>query len=81
MPFVAWGMPKERVAYDRPRDVNQLTKRLVSICTGEEEDTISETPSAGAFKRGAARVAIVAPEIRKAIAKKVARTHWNKQTR
>ncbi len=61
----------------RPRDVNQLAKRIVDISTGQESDE-AEPGDAAAVKRGQARAAKLTPEERQEIARKAARARWNK---
>lgn len=59
----------------RPADVNQLARRIVAISTGDESDEAVNPKTA---KRGDARAAKLAPEERKAIAKKAAAARWEK---
>ncbi len=59
----------------RPRDVNQLAKRIVDISTGQESDE-AEPVDQAAVKRGEARAAKLTPEERQAIARKAARARW-----
>ena len=54
---------------ERPRDYNQLAKRIVDISTGQVEDTPTPPPSARA-KGGHARAAALTPERRREIAQK-----------
>lgn len=61
----------------RPRDVNELAKRLVDEATGEAEP--QRKPPAKhpeAVKRGKARGESLTPERRREIAKKAAQTRW-----
>jgi hypothetical protein len=75
----------------RPRDANQLAKLIVDIATGQIEDRES-TPeeqgkSAAAMKRGhiggliggRSRAEKLPSDVRVSIAKKAARTRWNKK--
>jgi len=69
----------------RPRDPNQLAKLIVDIATGESEDTVSESkrhPSKrrlGGLKGGKSRAAMLTKEQRQRIARKAARTRWNRK--
>ena len=72
-------MPKRRDTPERPRDVNQLAKRIVAISTGVESDESPEPVKPEASKRGEARAAKLSPERRSAIAKKAARTRWKRK--
>ncbi len=62
----------------RPRDVNQLAKRIVDISTGQESDEVEPVDGA-AVKRGEARAAKLTPEERQAIARKAAHARWADQ--
>ncbi len=62
----------------RPRDVNQLAKRIVDISTGQEPDE-AEPVDEAAVKRGEARAAKLTPEERQAIARKAAHARWADQ--
>jgi hypothetical protein len=62
----------------RPRDVNQLAKRIVDLSTGEASEEESRE-SAAARKRGEARAAKLTPEERSAIAKRAAKARWGKK--
>lgn len=76
------GKPK------RPRDTNQLAKRVVDVATGDFEDTRppegAKDPAAvslgrrGGLKGGKARAQKLSPERRSEIAKKAAQKRWNK---
>ena len=63
---------------DRPRDVNQLAKRIVDISTGQESDE-AEPVDEAAVKRGEARAAKLTPEERQAIGRKAAHARWGGQ--
>lgn len=77
----------------RPRDQNQLAKRIVDIATGEAPDTNShekppdptKNPHAialgrlGGKKGGRARAEALSPEQRSEIAKKAALRRWRKE--
>lgn len=67
----------------RPRDPNQLAKRVVDIATGEaEEDEIAPPEPGrqrGGRRGGDARAKALTPEERSAIARKAARTRWAKR--
>jgi hypothetical protein len=71
-------MPKRRQTPNRPRDVNQLAKRIVAIATGQEADDAPEPVNEKAAKRGRARAAKLTPEQRSQIAQKAARARWRK---
>ena len=71
----------------RPRDANQLAKRIVDISTGEDVETKPDdgkNPAAvalgrlGGKKGGAARAKSLSPEKRSEIAKKAAQKRWDK---
>jgi hypothetical protein len=59
----------------RPRDLNQLAKRIVDLTTGEATEEAPVDPKAR--KRGDARAAKLSPERRAEIAQKAARARWN----
>jgi len=70
----------------RPRDTNQLAKRIVDLSIGEEPETdpyIGKNPAAvelgrlGGRKGGKARAESMTPERRKEIAKKAAQKRWD----
>jgi hypothetical protein len=73
----------------RPRDANQLAKRIVDIATGEIEDdskTVHEkNPAAvalgrlGGRKGGRVRAERLTPQERTAIAQKAAATRWGRK--
>ena len=71
----------------RPRDMNQLAKRIADIATGDHEDDPYEgkNPFAvelgrmGGLKGGIARAKSLSPEQRKAIAQKAAAARWSKK--
>lgn len=69
-------MPKRRLTPDRPRDVNQLAKRIVDISTGQESDDDPVQVDEAARKRGKARADKLTPEERSRIAKKAADARW-----
>jgi hypothetical protein len=70
-------MPKRKQTPARPRDMNELAAHIGKIATHEIEDV---TPvENAASKRGDARAAKLSPARRKAIARKAARTRWNKE--
>ena len=76
----------------RPRDPNQLAKRIVDIATGEADDADSaaappdpnKNPHAvelgrlGGKKGGGARAQALSPEKRREIAQAAARRRWSK---
>ena len=75
-------MAKKRTTPDRPRDMNQLAKRIVDISTGqvEEDDADPTFEEERAAKGGEARAAKLTPEERSAIARKAAMARWKKET-
>lgn len=71
----------------RPRDANQLAKRIVDLATGQatEERPADLTPAqefarSGGLKGGAARRDALSPERRAEIARKAAKKRWGKKT-
>jgi hypothetical protein len=66
----------------RPRDLNQLAKRMVDLATGEA-DTESAKPDArgrkGGLKGGVARATALDPQTRREIARKAAAARWAKK--
>lgn len=63
----------------RPRDANQLAKRIVDIATGEEpEEEIDETRSRAGKKGAKARARALTPEERSDIASAAAAARWKK---
>ncbi len=71
----------------RPRDTNQLAKRVVDLATGEAEEPVEKStknPAAvelgrlGGKKGGKARAEKLTPEQRKEIARKAAEARWRK---
>jgi hypothetical protein len=72
-------VPKKPTTPKRPRDVNQLAHLIVAISTGEQSDDVPTPVNENAARRGAARAAKLSPKRRKEIARKAARTRWNKQ--
>lgn len=78
-------MSPNKVSKKRPRDTNQLAKRIVDIATGDEEDRNPDEgkdPAAvslgrrGGLKGGKARAASMSPKRRAEIAKKAAVARW-----
>jgi hypothetical protein len=74
----------------RPRDMNQLAKRIVDISVGEAEDEpIREEPEKnphavalgrlGGLRGGKARAERLAPEKRREIARIAAASRWKKR--
>ena len=72
----------------RPRDANQLAKRVVDIATGEVDDVPvpdGKNPAAvelgrlGGLKGGKARAAKLSAKLRTEIAKKAAKARYTKQ--
>ena len=72
----------------RPRDPNQLAKLIVDIATGEIEDTISERKKhpgnrqghLGGLAGGPARAKALSSKKRSMIARKAARSRWDKES-
>jgi hypothetical protein len=71
----------------RPRDLNQWAKHMVDLATGratEPESDRGKDPAAvslgrrGGLKGGKARAKNLSPARRAEIAKKAAKTRWNK---
>lgn len=71
----------------RPRDTNQLAKRITDIATGETDQSPEESgkdPNAvalgrkGGLKGGKARAAKLSAKKRSEIAKKAAKARWRK---
>lgn len=58
----------------RPRDTNQLAKRVIDVATGQASDDVPE-PTGRAIG-GRARAASMTPEERSALAKKGAEARW-----
>ncbi|MFH1744393.1 MAG: histone H1 [bacterium] len=70
-------MAKRKKTPKRPRDVNQLAKRIVDLSVGsaeEEEPTVDRK----AVARGKARAEKLTAEERSEIARKAAKARWNK---
>jgi hypothetical protein len=71
----------------RPRDMNQLAKRIVDISVGEAEDKpiAEKNPHAvalgrlGGLRGGKVRAERLAPAKRREIARVAARSRWNKR--
>lgn len=63
----------------RPRDSNQLAKRIVDIATGEEpEEEVNEARSKAGKKGAKARAKSLTPEERSEIASAAAAARWKK---
>lgn len=72
----------------RPRDTNQLAKSIVDLATGEADETPADdgkkNPAAvalgrlGGLRGGKARAKKLSKAKRAAIAKKAAKSRWNK---
>ena len=64
---------------DRPRDANQLAKRIVDMTTGQvRNDSFDEPP--GRAKGGHARAAALSRKRRREIAQVATRARWKKRT-
>lgn len=74
-------MPKKRQTPDRPRDLNQLAKRIVELSTGQAEDMIPPLTKTQerASKGGKARAAKLSRNKRVAIASKGGRAAAQKR--
>lgn len=66
----------------RPRDPNQLAKRIIDIATGQapdsEETGLTKRARAGGVKGGVARAKQLTPEQRSEIARAAAEARWKK---
>ena len=75
-------MPRGPQGQKRPADVIGAAVMVAKIATGEIEDTKrdpgTEANRKGGLKGGKARAAKLSPEKRAEIAKKAARTRWEK---
>lgn len=80
-------MPNRSSKPKRPRDANQLAKRIVDLSTGEAEDKPvddGKDPAAVALGRrggligGKARAAKLSKKKRQDIAKKAAKARWER---
>ena len=60
---------------NRPRDANQLAKRIVDLATGEATDEVPEPT--GRAKSAHARANSMTAERRSEIAKRAAAARWN----
>jgi hypothetical protein len=72
-------MAKPRSTPARPRDQNELAKRIVDLATGDAQDEPVPAPDAAAVERGKARAAKLTPEQRADIAKKASAARWGKR--
>lgn len=80
LPCYHIGMAKHP---NRPRDTNQLAKRIVDLATGSVVDERPESPTpaqefarSGGLKGGRARADALTPEKRREIAQKAAAKRW-----
>ena len=68
----------------RPRDPAQLAKQVFDIAIGEAEDTVSESKRHPSAKRkaglegGKARASTLSPRRRSEIARKAAKSRWER---
>ncbi|CAN0527305.1 unnamed protein product [Scytosiphon promiscuus] len=63
----------------RPRDANQLAKRIVGIATGEEQERTVNVKRSKAGEKGAkARFKALSPQERSEIASAAAQARWKK---
>lgn len=84
-------MPNRSSKPKRPRDANQLAKRIVDISTGQAskeerpEPERAKDPAAvelgrrGGLKGGIARAQALSPEKRRKIARQAAKARWGKK--
>lgn len=84
-------MPNRSSKRKRPKDANQLAKKIVDIATGEDEDRVptpeeqGKDPAAvylgrlGGLKGGRARAESLSATQRIEIARKAAKARWKKQ--
>jgi hypothetical protein len=82
-------MPNRSSKPKRPRDANQLAKRIVDISTGQTEDATPaeriKNPAAvelgrkGGLKGGKARAEKLSKKKRSEIAKKAAKARWSQK--
>ena len=68
-------MPEKRPA--RPRDTNQLAKRVIDVATGTESDEPPEPK--GKQVSALARAASLTPERRQEIGRKAAAARWGER--
>jgi hypothetical protein len=72
------------MALKRPRDPNQLAKRIIDLATGELQEPAPRDPGTddharrGGLKGGKSRAEKLTAEERSAIAKKGAEARWKK---
>ena len=70
----------EHTKMKRPRDTNQLAKRIIDLAVGEATDVdvepVNEFARAGGLKGGKARARNLTPERRREIARKAAKARW-----
>lgn len=83
-------MPNRSSKPKRPRDANQLAKRIVDLSTGqvaEKPEEKTKDPAAvelgrkGGLKGGVARAKALSADKRRKIAKKAANARWNKKAK
>lgn len=82
------GMSTEPIKPDpekkpkRPRDTNQLAKKIVDLATGEaeepEESDAAKRGREGGKKGGVSRAEKLTPEQRRKIAQKAAKARWDR---
>lgn len=73
------------------KDINQIAANIVRLATGEDDLPETQEPQKnpaavalgrlGGLKGGKARAEKLSPEERKEIARKAAKTRWEKQTK
>ena len=90
------GMPNRSSKPKRPRDANQLAKRIVDLATGQAEERPKSGPPAhtdkdkdpaavslgrkGGLKGGKARAESLTADERREIARKAARSRWKRES-
>ena len=62
----------------RPRDTNQLAKRVIDVATGQASDDVPEPK--GKQISALARAASLTPEQRREIGRKAAAARWERET-
>ncbi|MCI5046536.1 MAG: hypothetical protein MRY59_03455 [Aquisalinus sp.] len=78
---VDWDLPHKIMMSKpkRPRDTNQLAKRIVDLATGEkQEEEVNEARSKAGKKGAKSRLRALTPEERSEIASAAAAARWKK---
>jgi len=71
-------MGKKRKTPERPRDVNELAKRIVDMSVGDAPEDEDIEVDERAVARGKARAENLTPKERSEIAKKAAEARWDR---